>query len=234
VIPAHDSFYPRALEVVDGYLAVVDRVPAGGFTELRSFDELPDGAGVERDSRTWAKRFFRPAASPYADGADVKRYAHRAVEGTFDLLWHMVTVEDELDVAVIESVKFVLVRVHPRSGPVLSPDEAATATAIAALADRVLAMTGTAPGPFGGAQPYRWTFQYQQPLGDGARFSTAPDADPPVLASFTERLDGGIHHGHLFFLGHKVRSGDGRIVSLDARHWFDGQCWRPYAAVPLP
>ena len=38
---------------------------------------------------------------------------------------------------VIESVKFVLVRVHPRGGPVLLPDEAATAAAIAALRSTV-------------------------------------------------------------------------------------------------
>jgi hypothetical protein len=41
--------------------------------------------------------------------------------------------------------------------------------------------------------------------------------------------DGSIEGGRLYFLGFKRYAGTGRIVILDAQHWFDGKCWAPYA-----
>ncbi|MBI4703942.1 MAG: hypothetical protein HY744_22770 [Deltaproteobacteria bacterium] len=213
------------LETVARYLALVDAAAPDGFVPLASFADLEDGAAVERDSQLWAGRFFRPEASPWRDGLAVTRAAHRARSTTQDLLRHGYRLE-ELQIAVFESAAFVLVRI---AGPLPGAGDDATAAAIARLADRVLARSGAYDDVFGQRVPYEWRFQYQAPLGEGARLSTAPDADPMVLSSWAARVDGGIHRGELFLLGYKARaSGDGRLVFLDGRHWFDGKCWEPY------
>lgn len=48
------------------------------------------------------------------------------------------------------------------------------------------------------------------------------------MPSWASRLDGGIRAGHLYFFCFKRRqSGDGSLILLNSRHWFDGQAWRP-------
>lgn len=233
MIEAVDDFAPDGDEVVRAFLEAVDRVPAADFTRLGGLDELDDGAAVERDSRAFCARFLRPEASPWNDALEVKRYAHRSSGPTIDLLWHAyASADDELDLGVIEGAKQLLVRVHPRTLPLLGATDEATAENVDAIAELVLTTAGQYDDPFGQSLPYDWELQYRPPIRDGSRFSSAPAEDPYGLSSWATRLDAGIHVGSLFFLLHKVRvSGDGRIVSLDDRGWFDGSCWEPYGVI---
>jgi hypothetical protein len=211
---------------------MVDGIAPAAFFELTGFDPFGDGIAVEQDSRDWAERFFQPAASPYRSEPKVKHGFTFASGDNYDLLRHELRVGD-LELVVTESVRFVLVSVRAPNLPALGSNDDALAKAIADLGEQVLRMKGTAFTPFGQSQKYQWTLQYEAPLRDGSRFTTAPQAEPAILQSHAERLDGGIGRGSPFFLGYKARgSGDGRLVVLDGKHWFDGKCWKPYERSP--
>jgi hypothetical protein len=232
MIKTSHPFPPGAFEATEKVLAMVDPLDPAAFVDLARFDALADGAAVEQDSRSWAARFFRAGADPYDATPAPKRTVHHATADSADLLRHELRL-GELGLAITESVRWVLVSLHAPDLPQLGADDNALAQAIADLAEQILHTAATCTDPFGQVAKYQWTLQYEAPLREGARFSTAPLAEPRLLRSYSERLDGGLQHGRPFFLGHKARpSGDGRLVFLDARHWFDGQCWEPYARSP--
>jgi hypothetical protein len=228
--PSSEPFPPGTQDSVAYYTALVDRVKPASWRPFSSFRQFLDAERVEHDSRQWAERLFRPNTSPYRV-TPVQRTVHHATDDTFDLLRHAyrVKVKDRvLGLEVLESVEFVLVRVAPEGG-LVSGGEAALASDIADIANSVLRMEGSAVGPMGEDEPYVWSFQYERPLGEGSRFSTAPAAEPLMLRTFAGRLDGGIRGGVPFFLAYKIhpRSG-GRLIALNGFHWFDGKCWEPY------
>jgi hypothetical protein len=232
--PSSEPFPPAEQERIAYYAALLERVKPNSWQPFSSFRNFPDGERVENDSRQWADRLFRPNTNPYRV-TPVQRSVHHATKDTFDLLRHAyrVKVKDRwLGLEVFESVEFVLVRVVPERG-LLSGAEAALASDIGDLANSVLRMEGSVVGPTGQDEPYVWSFQYERPLGEGSRFSTAPAAEPLMLHTFASRLDGGIRRGVLFFLAHKIhpRSG-GRLIVLDGFNWFDGKCWEPYENGP--
>jgi hypothetical protein len=232
MIKTSQPFPAGAFEATDKVLAMLARLAPDAFVELPRFDELRDGAAVEQDSRTWAARFFRAGANPYEATPAPRRTAHVASADSADLLRHELGL-GELGLTITESVRWVLVSIHAPNLPELGANDHATAQAIADLGEQVLLMAGTHRDPFGQVANYQWTLQYQAPLREGSRFTTIPLAEPRLLRSYAERLDGGIERGLPFFLGYKARpSGDGRLVFLDARHWFDGECWEPYERSP--
>ena len=60
-------------------------------------------------------------------------------------------------------------------------------------------------------------------------FTTNPAGDIAFPRSWAERADGGIRKGRLYFVLYKhYAPGDGRVVHLNAAHWFDGKCWDVY------
>jgi hypothetical protein len=220
-------------------IALVDSGQADGFAEFPGFDTLQDGVAVERDSKKWLGLFLRPEANPYENDFLVYRYVHQATPQTYDFLWHAFNIgyrfdeiDDFLQVVVVESVEFILIRVTPVNIPVIQATLEDTERFIDTAAQYLLPLSGTFNDSFGQKNAYQWTFQYAPPLDEGVLFTTDPIADPYMLSSWTKRVDGGIHNGALFFLGYKVRtSGDGNIISLSGRHWFDGSCWKPYESI---
>jgi hypothetical protein len=228
MIKTSQPFPPGSFETTETYVGMVASLGPGAFVELTGFDALADGAAVEQDSRRWAARFFRAEASPYREQPAAKHSVHGASADCFDLIRHELRV-GELGLEITESVRFVLASVRAPNLPPLGANDNASAQAIADVAEQILVMAGTHHDPFGQPAKYQWILQYEPPLRDGSRFTTAPGAEPSLLQSHAERLDGGIHGGVPFFLGYKARgSGDGQLVFLDGRHWFDGKCWEPY------
>jgi hypothetical protein len=232
MIRTTQPFPAGTFETTDKYVGMVDAIDPAAFFELTGFDAFGDGVAVEQDSRAWAERFFQPAASPYRPEPIVRHSFYFASGPSFDLLRHELRV-GELDLVVTESVRFVLVSVRAPNLPALGSNDNALAQAITDLGEQILVMNGTSFNPFGQSSKYQWTLQYEAPLREGSRFTTAPQTDPALVQSHAERLDGGIQRGLPFFLGYKARgSGDGRRVFLDGRHWFDGKCWKPYERSP--
>jgi hypothetical protein len=73
-------------------LETLHKTAAEDFVELRDFAELPDGAGVEQNSKSWTSRFLSLLANPYKPALAVRRSVHHAREDTFDILRHEYTV----------------------------------------------------------------------------------------------------------------------------------------------
>jgi hypothetical protein len=230
VRPSTAPFPPDPQEPIAVYVDLVERVASSAWAVLGSWGELADGGAVEADSKAWCERLLHAPFDPHR-GAKATRTVHRATDATFDLVRFSLLAEG-LAVEITESVKFVLVRIAPDAGFDAGADEAASAAAIAQLADRVLVTRGEAIDASGEAVPYAWDLLYEPPLADGTRMSSAPEADPMALPIWSARLDGGLARGVPFFLAHKLHaSGDGRVIMLSGRHWFDGKCWEPYARV---
>lgn len=237
MIRTDQNFSKESLKMVREYVSLVDNVPSNGFVKLTSFDALEDGLRVEANSRRWAERFFRYEASPYREGVAVLRFVHHGTSRTYDLLRHVYTYKN-VAVEVTESVQVVLIRLHPvDDGEILRENDEASAGSIAGLTRRILALSGRYVDQFGQTHTYQWAFRYKPPLGEGSCFTTNPDVlpVPGLLRSWAERVDGGIAKGKLFFLGYKNHlSGDGRLIFLSGRHWFDGRCWEPYVKRRYP
>jgi hypothetical protein len=232
MLRSSQPFGPECFTTTNDYVAMAVGLGASAFMELPSFEGLQAGAAVEQDSRRWAERFLRPAVSPYGPASNVRRSVHYASGTSFDLVRHELYVGD-LGLEITESVRFVLVRVLLPPATWLERSEAEASEAVDTLAEQILVTPGTAPDLFGQANDYRWSLLYEPPIRDGARFTTAPAADPAVLRSYADRLDGGVEGGTLFFLGFKAHaSGDGRLIFLNGKRWFDGKCWEPYERSP--
>ncbi|HEV3191563.1 MAG TPA: hypothetical protein VGY54_13735 [Polyangiaceae bacterium] len=213
-----------------------DEMKAQSWKPLPSVKTLPDGARVELESRRWSARFLRPSFDPWRTTASVERRAHEATADTPDALQSRFVVRDgvradrplrDYVVSVVETTYFLRVDVVQEGLDLRPPSsEGERSAAIADLAERVLPMRGTFEGGMGQPVPYGWSFQYES-LNDGARFSTSPSTNVVWMKQWTDRVDGGIDGGRVFFTGYK-KWVSGRIVVLDAAHWFDGKCWEPY------
>jgi hypothetical protein len=224
-------------EQIRAFRSALARAEAGGFKPLANLARLPDGARVEGDSRDWSERFLRPAFDPWRTPSKVDQRGHEATPDTPDVLRHAleVRIQEAPDkppivfaVTVTETVRYLRVDVEPRGLDLLALPVDQRATAIAAIAERALPMRGTYFGGMGELKPYEWAFQYVS-LDEGARFSTNPGVDEMRMKSWTERVDGGIEGGHVYFFGFKCHApSSGRLVLLDPQHWFDGKCWAPF------
>ena len=228
MIPTSGPLPVDGLGLFEQFVEDLARAEANGFTPLASFDDLGDGPGVRHDSEVWCDRFLTPEANPWRDGADTERSVHPSTDDLDDMLLTRCALDEELAIEVVESIEFILVRLQPLV-PVLGASASQTDAAVEQLADKVLLRAGSGSTATGEEESYRWDFHYFPPLDDGTRFSSAPDAFPMNLPGWWSRLDGGIESGQLVFFGPKKRtSGDGRMVFLNGRAWFDGSCWDPY------
>lgn len=201
---------------VSQYLDGIRRAKPGDFVPLTDFNQLPDGPGVEQDSRSWTQKFFSMAANPYQPALPVKRSVHHATTDTFDILRHEYNAVGK-QLVVDETANVILITVDEQSGK---------ADAINQTAGLLLKMSGTMVGKNLQDAPYQWAFQFPASIGEGTRFSTNPSESPMRMWSWAMRLDGGIYQHRLYFLAFKQREqSSGKVISPDGQHWFDGKAW---------
>jgi len=218
-------------EVVSYWLDAADRILATAFTEVQNFGGIPDGAAVRSNSVKWLGRFLREEAGPYVTGRRVRMSIHRATTDTLDAL-HFQYEFGGKTLEVLETVNFVLVRFDGQE--ILSFTENEKQRAITERSGQILNVIGTYLGSDLNDTEYRWTFQFPFSIKEGTRFSTNPKANPELMWSWAERLDGGIRNGKLFFLGFKVTEAtSGRHFIPNGQHWFDGKCWDPISNIPV-
>lgn len=218
-----------------------ERAERVGFVPLTSFEVIADHDHVKADSEKWMGRFLAPEASPYREGARVKRFIHRASAKTLDILRHQLTFEAddgpdrpkvEVALRVFESIDTVWVvvdRVKGKSVLGVAADE--RPAVLSWMADRVLRRTGMYDRGF--MEPlkveYAWTFLYTS-LEEGSWFSTDASQDAQEMDLWALRVDGGIRNGRAFFMGFKKpQLSHGQVwFSVSAKHWFDGKGWRDF------
>lgn len=215
-------------KLISIWLDIVDRVSPGDYEELTDFKSLPDGERVRLDSTRWSERFFTKAANPYNEALKAKRSIHRSTPDTYDLLRHQYAALG-LEMVVIETVEFTLIRVGQAGLDLLKVDEKDRAKEIEKAAGLILNLHGVYIEKGGKDAKYSWVFRFPDAIREGTRFSTHPEASPRMMWSWANRADGGIRNGQLYFLCFKKHEPtDGRLIFLDSDHWFDGQCWLPY------
>ncbi len=196
---------------------------------LENFSDLPDGDRVKRDSQTWSTGLFQEKYHPWIEGIRVDRRIRHADGDVDDLLIHRWKPVPGLQLELVESSTLLMVRPGPETPEQDLETGEYTAATIDTLADRILRRSGEYDGAFGDLHRYQWDFHYFPPMREGSRFSTAPGTDPEMLAHWTDRLDGGIESGKPFFVAYKKHvSGDGRLIFLSGKGWFDGSDWNPY------
>jgi hypothetical protein len=194
-------------DILEDWLEALDRAEAEEFVSLGEKDQEPNPAWAE--AMMWASHFFQAEASPF-QAANLARHSfHLARPDTFDFLRHEYTSQG-IDLVVTECMTFTCTRAQ-RTGIDLSsvPDKKEF---INRIAETVLKVDDP-------DEP--WLFQYPQPIGEGAMFSTNPDADLHFLSGWRHRVDGVIRHGKINFLCYK-RAGL-EIGIRDPWKWFDEQ-----------
>lgn len=129
----------RGAQEIDSQLQTLENVRPEGYVPLSDFDVLPDGKGVERDSREWAGRFFSAAANPYAPGNRARRMYHTHTEDTYDVLRHDYTAAD-MDLRVLETVELTFISVERGSEGIPALPQQEQIRQISRIAGRVLAM----------------------------------------------------------------------------------------------
>lgn len=190
-----------------GWLEALDR--AGPQDYVKDWDAIPDAERVRRDSEAWCGRFLRPAFDPYRQSGQVRRSASPAKPDTYDVLRHEYTVQG-MRVEVLETVQFTVLRFENRT--LLQLPEEEKRRTISRVATAILYLPGE--------------FRFPPDTAEGALFSTHPEANPITLRAWTDRVDGGIRQGRLFFVCYKrIEPTDGKPIFLNGQHWFDGKCW---------
>jgi hypothetical protein len=188
------------------WLAAVDRAPPGSFTTVADFAAIPEQARAE--SYYWCDEVLSPDVSPH-DAPGVRHGHRRATGSSPDLICHAYTAKG-LGITVIEGRSFLLVEVDRESVDVLALPPAARAAAIHRVAGALLRT------PRDGRA---LSFRVPDEIDEGARFSTDEGADPLLLAAWSDRVEGGVRGGRIFFLCYKKRAQE---VGLAGDHrWFD-------------
>ncbi|MEE2829146.1 MAG: hypothetical protein VX498_08155 [Myxococcota bacterium] len=229
MIVAPQALPASLLVEAEDFLAMVQGVDPASFVPLGDFSEIKDGAQVEMDSQQWCAALLQEAWGPWVDGADVERAVRPGDDSAHDLLRQCWSSDEDLKLETVESAQFLLLRAKEGSEPVLGANDNDTSLRVDAFVDRVLRRSGEFTDAFGQSTPYRLELHYHPPLADGSRFSSAPEADAVVLPHWTGRLDGGVEGGLPFFILHKKHvSGDGKMLFLAGRGWFDGSSWATY------
>jgi len=193
-------------QLIRTWLGVVDKVPPAALIEISDYSQLPNS--VRGNSSLWSQRFFSVQADPHKQQTKVKLRVHLSTEDTPDLLlqnyefksWH---------VSVVESNNFTLIRVSGGADP-CSLGEVQGRDFVQTVAHLILNVKD---------DEHVWRFELPDRLSDGIIFSTNPQVDPLYLAQWSDRADGGIYKGTLFFLCYK------KLLSVagyeDIKMWFD-------------
>jgi len=191
-------------DLVAWWLECIDDVPDAGYRDV-GLSGL-DG-DVRATSQRWCDEQLAAEASPYVKGLKVRTLAHVGNEGSdtrklsIDLIRHQYEIDD-LPVEVVEGHNFTMIRLA--AGKAIQGSAAARAAEIHRLARKLL------------AQP--WTFQLPAAIEEGVRFSSNPDLIPDILPDWTDRGDGGIRGGRLWFLCFRVIP---QVACfLNDIHWF--------------
>lgn len=205
-------------DLIGAWLNMIDRA-AGAWLPRPDLNALPDGAAVKQDSEKWCGIFFKPEANPHEANPAAALMIHHATADTADIIRYDYG-SAARRLRLYETVDFALLSIEQGGVDVLKLSQEKRPPAIAAIAGGLL--NKPAPGAI-------WSFAFPQSIEDGFRFSTDASQEPQAMPSWASRVDGGIHAGHLYFVCFKRRqSGDGRLILLNSRHWFDGQAWAPY------
>ncbi|MFS8070633.1 MAG: hypothetical protein ACMG6S_30070 [Byssovorax sp.] len=206
-----------ANKLTRSWLAAVDR--AEEYTPVRDLAELPPQALAS--SGFWCASLFPACADPYEPDVSSRVSVHLAKAGTLDLLKHDYVVND-IPVTLIESRSFALVRVARENADVLALAEAKRGEEISRIAAAVFGGTDQQPAP---------SFKLPKTIKEGSTFSTNPWANPLLIATWRDRIDGGIHHECLYFLCYKRVS---QIVGFwNEREWFDEEFRAKHPSYPV-
>jgi hypothetical protein len=191
-------------DLVGWWLECIDDVADAGYREvgLAGLD-----GNVRATSQLWCEDQLAVEASPYGKGLKVRTFAHVGNEGapgrkiSIDLIRHQYEIDD-LPVEVLEGRNFTMVRLA--AGKAIQGSATARAAEIHRLARKLLSQ--------------HWTFQFPAAIEEGVRFSSNPDLIPDILPDWTDRGDGGIRGGRLWFLCFRVIP---QVASfLSDIHWF--------------
>lgn len=186
-------------QILNVWLSATDRALQLGFEPVPNLQALPPQALA--DSIQWSQRFLKAAGNPHETKAAVQVSMHRAHRDTPDLI-RAQFVNRDIAIDYIEGINFVLLRM---TGSGWTPAD------VTECAFRYLNVEGA---------DHKWVFQVHAPLSNGTQFSSNDETDPMNMFSWSSRVDGGIHHGQLFFLGYKKDSQ--RAGYKDGQRWFTG------------
>ena len=115
-----------------------------------------------------------------------------------------------ISVTLIESRNFALLRVARENADVLAQAASRRGEEIRRVAAAIFGSSDQQPAP---------VFRLPKRIEEGTTFSTAPSANPLLITTWRDRIDGGIHHEGLYFLCYKRIS---QIVGFwNGREWFD-------------
>jgi hypothetical protein len=202
----HEALQREVGERLRRWLTEVDQAPPASFTAIDDLAGMPAQARAE--SHYWCDEVLAPDANPY-DTPGARHGHRRATRGAPDLLRHAYTAKG-LGITVVEGRNFLLVQVDPRSVDVLALAAPARRAAIHEVAEALLR------APRGGAL----RFQVPDEIGEGVCFCNDDTADPLLLAGWSERVEGGVHGGRLYFLCYKKAAQ--RVGFAGEERWFDG------------
>ena len=205
-------------DLIGAWLNMIDRAGSAWLPQA-DFTALADGAAVKQDSEKWCGIFFKPEANPHEAHPAAALMIHHATADTADIIRYDYGPAAKR-LRLYETLDFVLLSMEQGGVEVLKLSQEKRPPAIAVIAQSLL----NQPAP-----QTAWSFAFPPSIENGSRFSTDASQEPQMMPSWASRVDGGIHAGHLYFVCFKRRqSGDGRLIFLNNRHWFDGQAWAPY------
>jgi hypothetical protein len=171
---------------VGRWLRFADAAPEPSWraVELAGLDP-----SVRAHSALWCGDHLVPDAFPYLPGRDSRLDASAATVKTPDSPPRIDLLRHRFDLAgfpleLIEGRNFTFVRISALKA--LQGSTEARAAEIQRMSRLLLA--------------HPWTFRLPTALEEGVRFSSNPDVLPDETASWTERGDGGIRAGKLWFL----------------------------------
>jgi len=191
----HEALRRDAGARLAGWLAAVEQVHPASWQEPA---ELPDQARAE--SEHWCDEVFAPRANPH-DAESARRAVHR---GALHLIRYAFAAGG-LDLTVIEGRNFLLVRVDRRSLDLLAFPAEARPAAVARAAEAIFR-----------AAP---RFRHCRPIGEGGCFCSDARADPLAIAAWSQRAEGGVKGGELWFAVYKRPSQ--RLGFAHGGQWFD-------------
>lgn len=181
------------------------RVPDKAFMVIEGAGKLPPR--VRGDSSYWAERFLAPAVRPFDQApAGLVLSIHARSNTSPDLLRYQYRALD-LEISVVESASYALVRIG-------APGRRLPGALDAAQVNRVAALVLHHPGAAGEGH-----FVALPSIAGEARFSTASSTDPATMPSWEGRADAGSSKGQLYFFLYKKNPA--RYGYDNPQSWFD-------------
>lgn len=206
----------------------MSRIDSTGYMPIENIHDLPDGRRVEAISRSWSELLLAKAANPFHSSPPATHSVHLATQSTFDVLRHEYKVDD-LCLVVRESVNVMFIGVGGAGGVYDASSGKELQDHVNDLASRVLRVQGSYVGDNFNDVNYHWKFRQASHPGTARFFSTAPDIEVGQMWCWANRADCKVLDDSTCFLCFKIREATGgRIIVLDSKHWFDGECWKPY------